>query len=641
MSALFSPIQVGPLRAVSRVVMAPMDVALDREGGIGDRYIDFLARRAGTGLGWVATGGLAVRKDGLSSPHQIRLDHDGYTDGLFLLAERIHAEGGKLVVQLTHAGRQTLSATTGSTLVAPSALPCPTMRERPRALEREELPALVSAFAQAAHRAAKAGADGIELHMGHGYLLNQFLSPSSNTREDEYGGDLHRRCRFPLDVLVAVRRMVGPSLAVIARISADEKMEGGIDPHEAREIARKLEIGGADAIHVSACTYGSMVWNIPVYLLPDATFRPLARTIRGAVGIPVIGVGRLHTPALMEEVVSSGDADLISVGRPVLADPDYLARLRQGLQPRPCLKCNRCINSIGHGPVACSVNPAARHGDRPLARPARGLRVLVVGGGPAGMHAAALASRAGHEVTLVEQRSSLGGQLDLASSGPHKGAVRQLWRHLEDETREAGVEVMTQVRADAELVASIDPERLIDATGSAPLRATLPGNPTFPVVTVDEALRAPAPRSGTVVVLGAGPGGVETAHAFAGRGLNVLLAETRPRIGVGMVPHARYHSERLLREASVGIVTRVTATELDGGVLRLLQKRGEKRVDDVSLLVLAIGRQSSALDPAIYAGSRACTVRIGDAVQPASILEALETARRAAEELIELPARRA
>ncbi len=637
MSKLLSPIQVGPLRADSRVVMAPMDVALDMEGGIGDRYIDFLARRAGTGLGWVATGGLAVRKDGLSSPHQIRLDQDGYTDGLFLLAERIHAEGGKLVVQLTHAGRQTLSATTGTELIAPSPIPCPAMRERPRQLAANELPALVASFAQAAHRAAKAGADGIELHMGHGYLLNQFLSPSSNAREDEYGGDLHRRCRFPLDVLVAVRRVVGPSLAVIARISADEKMEGGIDPHEACEIARNLEIGGADAIHVSACTYGSMVWNIPVYLLPDATFRPLAMAIRGAVNVPVIGVGRLHTPALMEEVIARGDADLISVGRPLLADPDYLVQLRGGHDPRPCLKCNRCINSIGYGPVACTVNPAARDGDRPLARPRRGLRTLVVGGGPAGMYAASLSAQAGHEVTLVEQRPTLGGQLDLASTGPHKGAVLQLWRHLEDETRGAGVEVVTQTRADASLVSSLDPERIIDATGSAPLRADFPGDPDFAVLTVDEALRSPPPRSGVVVVFGAGPGGVETAQAFADRGLEVILAEMRPRIGVGMVPHARYHAERLLREAGVGIVTRVTGTEVEGDRLRLVQRRGEKRVDGVSLLVLAIGRKSTGLDPAIYAGSRACVVRIGDAVQPASILEALETARRAAEELTELP----
>jgi len=614
-----------------------MDVALDEANRIGDRYIEFLARRAGTGLGWVATGGLAVRADGLSSPHQIRLDAEGDVDGLLMLADRVHQEGGKLVVQLTHAGRQTLSSTIGCEPVAPSAIPCPMMRQRPRALAAEEMPALVEAFAGAATRAARAGADGVELHMGHGYLLNQFLSPASNTRDDAFGGDLHRRCRLPLDVLVAVRRVVGTGVAVIVRISADEKMEGGIEPGEAQEIARKMEIAGADAIHVSACTYGSMVWNIPVYLLPGAGFRPLARAVKRAVKIPVIAVGRLHTPDLMEQVVATGDADLVSVGRPVLADPDYMTQLRQGRSPRPCLSCNRCINSVGYGPVTCSVNPGASRGDVPPRRGRTHLRVLVAGGGPAGMHAATLAASMGHEVTLAERRSTLGGQLDLASTGPHKDAVHRLWRHLEDQTRAAGIEILTDTEVDAALVSHLAPERIIDATGSAPRRAPLSGSPSFPVRTVDEALRTSLPGEGTVVVLGGGPGGVETAHALAPRAARVVLVEARPKIGVGMVPHTRFHAERLLREDGVELITRVQTARADGDRLDLTLRRGETAIEGVCLLVLAIGRESIGLDPAIYAPSRACVVKVGDAVRPASILEALETARRSAEELEEIP----
>ena len=635
---IMSPIRVGPLRAVSRIVMAPMDVALGEANRIGSRYREFLGQRAGTGLGWVATGGLAVRGDGLSSPHQIRLDTEGDTDGLLLLAERVHQEGGKLVVQLTHAGRQTLSSTIGVDPVAPSPIPCPMMRQRPRELSADEMPGLVDAFASAALRATQAGADGVELHMGHGYLLNQFLSPASNTRDDAYGGDIHRRCRLPLDVLVAVRRAVGAGVAVIVRISADEKMEGGIEPTEAGEISRKMEIAGADAIHVSACTYGSMVWNIPVYLLPGAGFRPLARAVKQVVDIPVIAVGRLHTPELMDEVLAAGDADLISVGRPLLADPDYMLQLRRGRKPRPCLSCNRCINSVGFGPVTCSVNPGASRGDVAPQLTRRSLRVLVAGGGPAGMHAASLAARMGHEVTLVEKRASLGGQLDLASTGPHKDAVHRLWRHLEEEARDAGVEVITGTAVDRELVARLDPERIVDATGSAPRHAPVAGSPSFPVRAVDDALRTSLPPDGRVVVLGGGPGGVETAHAVAARDRRVVLVEARPRIGVGMVPHTRFHAERLLRDAGVTMVTRVKAAVAEGDRLRLTLRRGEELIEGVSLLILAIGRESIGLDPAIYAHSHACVVKVGDAVRPASILEALETARRCAEELVELPA---
>ncbi len=253
------------------------------------------------------------------------------------------------------------------------------------------------------------------------------------------------------------------------------------------------------------------------------------------------------------------------------------------------------------------------------------------------MHAATLTARAGHEVTLVESRPALGGQLDLASTGPHKGAVRQLWEHLEEATRAAGVEVITGLEVDESVIRGIDPERIIDATGSSPLQTALRGEPGFPVRTVDEALRTPLAGRGTVVVLGAGPGGIEAALAIADRGLRVTLADVRPRIGVGMVPHTRFHAERLLREAGVDIVTRIASVQADGPRVHLAGRHGDQVVEGVCLLVLAIGRRSTGLEPAIYATSRACVVKVGDAKRPASILEALETARRSAEELVDLP----
>ncbi len=623
-----SPIGVGPLRAPSRVLMAPMDVALDGERGMGPRTVAYLAARAATGLAWVTTGQVAVCQEGLSTPHQVRIDDDRYVEDFRTLADAIHGAGGRLVVQLGHAGRQTLSATTGMDPVAPSALPCPVMRQRPRALRADELPGLVQTYADAARRAAEAGADGVELHMGHGYLLNQFLSPESNHRDDAYGGDIARRCRLPADVIAAVRSAVGEGVAVIARFSADEWTEGGIDRAEALRIAPRLAAAGADALHVSACTYGSMVWNIPVYLLPDATFRPLARAVRGVVDVPVIAVGRLHTAALIEDVIASGDADLVAVGRPLIADPRFFARLRAGEPPRPCLRCNRCINALAYGPAQCSVNSGLGREGEPAATDTP-RRVLVVGGGAAGMHAATLAAGRGHAVRLVERRATLGGQLDIAAVGPHKGAIAALGRYLEAELAASTADVRLGTPLDGAALDAFDPDVVVLATGSAPAALDLPGDAAFPVGPVDDAMRDLDALDGTVAVIGAGAGGVEAALALADRGLRVVLLEKRPRIGVGMVPHVRFHLQRMLDEAGVEVVTKIRALRAEGEALVAVLRDGERSYEPVAAAVIATGRQSTPPDPGIYAGSRATVLLAGDARQPGSILEAMETARRA------------
>jgi len=630
------PITIGPLHAPSRVLMAAMEVAMEDRGRVDDRYVSFLARRAGTGLAWITTGGVAVRGDGLTSPAQLRLDDDDAIPGFTRLADAVHAEGGRLVVQLTHAGRQTLADTIGTDPIAPSPIPCPVMRQPPRELPAHEMPDLVEAFAAAARRAAEAGADGVELHMAHGYLLNAFLSPASNHRDDAFGGDTDRRCRLPVEVIAAVREAC-PALAVIVRISADEQVPGGIDVDEAERIAVRLEAAGAHAIHVSACTYGSLEWNIPIYLLPEAGFRPLAARIREAVDVPVIAVGRLHTPELIEDVLRTGDADLVAVGRPLIADPDFATHLREGTAPRPCLKCNRCIHSIAYGPVSCTVNPLAMLGDRPLQVPAMFGRVLVVGGGAAGMTTALLASQLGHAVRLLERSDRLGGQLDVAGRGQHKQPVAALKLHLAEALAAAPVDVRLGTAVDADEVARYDPDAVIVATGSHQPPMTMPGEAAFPVLTVDEALRAPAPPAGLSVVLGAGAAGMEAAHALLGLGARVALLEKRPRIGIGLIPHVRYHLQRLLKETDTEVLTRVHDLKASGDSLHVYQRRATRILDGVGQVVVATGREANRLDPAITSGSRATVYTVGDALRPGSILEALEAARRVVEQLGQEP----
>ena len=629
------PLRIGPWIAPGRVVMAAMELAMHDRGEVDERYISFLTRRAGTGLAWLTTGGVAVRKDGLTSPHQLRLDDDRFVPGWDRLCRSVHRAGGQLFVQLTHAGRQTLAETIGCDPIAPSPLPCPVMRQEPRPLRADEMPGLAADFARAARRAADAGADGVELHMGHGYLLSSFLSPASNQRDDEYGGDTERRCRLPGEVIAAVKAAVGPETPVIARFSADEMVDGGIDLDEGVRIGRHLQDWGADALHVSACSYGSLVWNIPTYLLPEAGFRHLAAAVKRAVSVPVIAVGRLHTPELIEDILRSGDADLVAVGRPLIADPDYYAHLREGSAPRPCLKCNRCIQSIAYGPVTCSVNPHARGGDRPASQPRKYRRVLVVGGGPAGIATALLASQAGHSVRLLEKRTRLGGQLEVAAAGSHKAAIAGLRLHLLSELDGSTVDVQLETPLDSAQVDDFEPGCIVIATGSAPDAPDLPEGAGFAVRTVDQALASADTQSGTTVVVGAGAAGVEAAHALAARGNRVILLEKRPRIGIGLIPYVRFHALRLLSERGVETLTRVKALEPRGTALYVKMRTTDRILDNVAQLVWAVGRTPRAVDPGIYAASDAQVLAIGDALLPGSILEAMEGAHRVVEELAE------
>jgi len=627
------PLRIGPWIAPGRVVMAAMELAMHDGGEVDDRYVSFLTRRAGAGLAWITTGGAAVRADGLTSPHQLRLDHDRFVPGWERLCRSVHRAGGQLFVQLTHAGRQTLAETLGCDPIAPSPLPCPVMRQEPRALRADEMPELAADFARAARRAADAGADGIELHMGHGYLLASFLSPASNQRDDDYGGDTERRCRLPGEVIAAVKAAVGPEMPVIARFSADEMLDGGIDIGEGVRIARHLQEWGADALHVSACSYGSLVWNIPAYLLPEAGFRHLAAAVKRAVSVPVIAVGRLHTPELIEDVLRSGDADMVAVGRPLIADPDFFTHLRDGTPPRPCLKCNRCIQSIAYGPVSCSVNPHARGGDALAHRPRTFRRVLVVGGGPAGIATALLASQAGHSVRLLERRERLGGQLEVARVGAHKAAIAGLRLHLLSELENSTADVRVGTPLDVTQVDDFDPDCIVIATGSAASAPDLPGEAGFAVCTVDQALGDSDGGAGTTVVVGAGATGVEAAHALAARGARVVLLEKRPRIGIGLIPYVRFHALRLLSELGVETLTRVKALEARGTALYVKMRTTDRILDNVSQLVWAVGRTPRAVNPDLYATSEAQVLAIGDAQQPGSILEAMEGARRVVEEL--------
>lgn len=619
--ALLAPGRIGAMEVGSRIVLPAMESNLGtKDGRVTDRLIRYYVERARGGVAWVTTENTSVHRSGRVTPMMLRIETDEEGALFAGLADAIHAEGCKLLVQLSHAGRQTLYDFAGGPPWAPSAIACPIMKDEPRAMTEADILELIDCFVAGARRAHGAGADGVELHMAHGYLLCGFLSPDQNRRDDAWGGDTERRCRFPTSVVRGIREACGPDFAIVARMSADEYVEGGIVPDEAVEIARRLVEAGADALHVSACNYESMFWNIPTYFLPEAPFAPLARRIREATGVPVISVGRLHRPAVAARVLLRGDADFVAMGRALIADPRIPQKLREATAAdiRPCLACNRCIASINGARLECTVNPDI--GFEGATSTSSG-RVVVVGGGVAGMAAALRAEHGGAVVTLIERRA-LGGQLDVAAMPPSKEPVAWYDAWLQRRVRASGVEVVLGREAVAADLIGVD--TLIWAAGSVPTPRRWPGDEQLRHVGLDEAMRDPSSVGSRPVVVGAGAGGSEAAHWLAHQGADVVLLEARRKIAHNLIPNLRFHLERELTDEGVRMFVQVKEMRFEGTTLHFRSRKlGEVAIEGVTALVDAAGRQPVELPDVLVAGFGGAVVKLGDAGVPGSIFEGL------------------
>ncbi len=625
-AALLAPGRIGSMEVASRIVLPAMESNLGtKDGRVTPRLIDYYVERARGGVAWVTTENTSIHASGRVTPLMLRIETDEEGMGFAPLADAIHEAGSKLLVQLSHAGRQTLHEFAGGPPWAPSAIPCPIMKDEPRAMTDGDVHELIACFVAGATRAQGAGADGVELHMAHGYLLCGFLSPDQNHRDDAWGGDTAWRCAFPCAVVAGIRAACGPDFAIVARVSADEYVEGGIEPDEAIAIAKRLVEAGVDALHVSACNYESMFWNIPTYFLPEAPFAPLARRIKLEVDVPVITVGRLHRPAVAARALLSGQADFVAMGRALIADPHIPRKLREATAAdiRPCLACNRCIASINGARLECTVNPDIgfeRRGAR-----ADGV-VVVVGGGVAGMAAALGAVEGGAQVTIIE-RNTLGGQLDVAAMPPGKEPVGWYDAWLQRRLRASGANIIEGRSATAADLEGVD--TLVWAAGSTPTPRRWPGDEDLRHVGLDEAMRDPSTVGQRPVVVGAGAGGSEAAHWLAHQGADVVLLEARRKIAHNLIPNLRFHLERELEEEAVRCYVQVKDMQFEGDDLSFrTRKDGDVLVMGVTALVDAAGRQALKPPEELLAGFTGRVIELGDAAEPGSIFEALTGAAR-------------
>ncbi len=650
---LLTPIKIGGMELKNRVVMPAMHMGYCRDGFVTERLVEFYRARARGGVGLIIVGGCGIDEHSFGT--MIKLDDDKYIPGLAELTEAVHGEGGRIAAQLFHPGRYSYSFLSGVQAVAPSAVASRITGQKPREMTLAEITQTVENFAGAAVRAKEAGFDAVEIIASAGYLISQFLSPVSNLRADEYGGDFERRMKFGLDVAARVRGAVGPEYPVLFRVSGNEFVAGGNTLRETVAFCIRLEEAGVDAFNVTGGWHESFIPQITM-AVPRGAYVYLARGVREAVRVPVVACNRINDPLLAEEILRNENADLIGMARPMIADPDLVSKTAAGWfkEIRKCVGCNQgCLDAVfTMQPVGCLVNPEAGRehegGTRPAA-PAK--RVLVVGGGVAGMEAARVAAGRGHHVTLWEKNDRLGGQLLLAAAPPGRREFYSFVEYLVSEMARLGVKVELGKDADEHNIESFGADAVIMATGAVPAMLPVAGADGTNVVPAWDILAGRASSGRRVVVVGGGAVGCETAAYLARKGaidaetlhflaLNgaedwerlkelatkgvkeVTLVEMRKSVGAGLGATSRWIILQELRRFGVWVLTGAGVSAItDRGVL--VEYDGGEKLIEADTVVMAVGsRPESELCerikeklPEVYMA--------GDAVTPRNALDAV------------------
>ena len=618
---LFTPLKVGGLELKNRIVAAPMGVSFATP----ENYFDYFLARARGGAGLIMMGGVLIEPSWMSVLDLLQRAHNELLSNLL---KEIHAQGCKFGIQFVHLGRQTSSKVTGIPAVGPSPIPDPVFKEMPQVLTQEDIKNLVEKFAGAAQRAKEIGFDLIEIHAAHGYLVSSFLSPHANCRDDEYGGDIKGRARFPLEIIQRVREVVGDDFPLGCRFNGADNYPGGVTVQESKITAQLLQEAGANYLSISAGVHGSNPVIIPPFYEPNGCYVPLSAEVKRAVNIPVITVGRINSPWLAEEILTSGKADLIAMGRALLADPDLPNKVAGGEfdEIRPCLGCNKgCVGFFETGqPTTCLVNPeVGRESERALVPAAKPKKVLIAGGGLAGLEVARVAARRGHEVVLYEEHDKPGGQWQLVSAVPYKKTFGELIDYQMRQLRQLGVMLEMGTRVTSEIIRAEKPDVAVIATGAEPMVPAIPGVEQKQVLQAWDILAGKAQPGKDVLVVGGNAVGLETAHFLAVMGRRVTVGERVKRIGADLVPTIRFHILHKLREAGVQLLpsTNIMSIQPDGVVMST--EEGKEFCQKFDTIVLAVGSKArNELVEEIKDKVPEIHI-IGDAVQPRSGLEAM------------------
>jgi len=636
MQNLFTPFDIKGRHLENRIVMPGLaSFLIESDGTITDRTVEHYRNRAAGGPAMVIVEACAVSPEGIVSPHQARIYDDRFVEGLARIARVMRAEGAVPAVQLHHGGRQTSARVIKQKPVSASNLPCPTIRGDVEPLTIDGIHEIIFKFGEAARRALEAGFDLIEIHGAHGYLVNQFLSAFSNIREDRYGGDRVGRSRFAAEIVKELRNRVGEEYPISFKISAQEFVSGGLDVEESIALLKLIVPAGVDIVQVSAGNDATPEWICQPMFMEKACLADSAARIKQALGIPVMAVGRINDPLIADEIIRKGRADLVCMGRGLLADPEMPRKAKEGRLDdiRICIACNTCMESIFRkGRVECLVNPTlGREKEMELKPAEERKKVMVVGGGPGGLHVAAVAAARGHEVLLYEKQPRLGGQLLLGSVTTYKKEILSIIDFQKRQVEKLGIKICLDREVTLETVKATNPDVVVLCTGSTPIQPPLPGIEKPIVLSLPEILNGDKPAPRKTVVLGGGATGCEVAHHLAGNGCRVTIVEQLPKIAVQMESITRKVLLKQLRDNRVEFLTGRRLSRIEDNGVYVTSEDGEETFIEAEAVVIAIGNRP---DNRLYEqiASMGITIhQIGDCLEPrsakAAISEAAEIGR--------------
>jgi 2,4-dienoyl-CoA reductase (NADPH2) len=662
---LFQPIQIASLAIKNRIFMPAMHMNMCRNYMVSDELVAFYHKRSEGGAGLISVGYATV--DTLSgSPFNIGAHDDTFLPGLTRLAESIKTGGARAAIQLNHAGRYNHSSFSGGQQpIAPSSVASKLTRETPREMAAEDIAAVQQSFAEAAQRAQKAGFDMVEILAGTGYLISEFLSPLTNKRQDQYGGSLENRMRFGLEVIRSVRSQIG-DFPLLVRINGNDFMQGGCGLAEMEIFGQALVQAGVDALCVNVGWHEAQIPQI-VTKVPRGVFAYMARQIKQNVDVPVIASHRINDPHTARRLIGEGFCDMVAMGRALIADPLLPAKAQNG-QERAILHCVACgqgcfDNLVRLKAVECLCNPLAGHElEYPVALAPHPRRVMVAGGGPAGINAALAAAAQGHQVTLYEKNMFLGGQLHLAGASPGRDEFLVLARDLGEKLADSTVKVVLNTEVDGPLLMQEHPDFLIAATGGMPIAPAIAGSELDHVVQAWEVLQNKWVAGENIVIIGGGAVGVETALLLAEQGTlsgeelkflllngaesletlnrlalqgskNITLVELQEKLGTNFGRTTRWSMLQDVQRFNIGvrIESRVIGIEQYG--VRI-ESGGKEELLEADTVVLAVGTMAyNPLQKVALELDIPCRVA-GDARKPATVLEATHQGFRAAREIV-------
>ncbi len=610
---IFEPLTIRRMTLKNRIMMTPMGTNYgDQNGEMTFVHIDYYEQRAKGGTGLLMVENASVfSPQGSNGTTQLRIDHDNYIPRLFYFCERMHKHGACVGIQINHAGASAISARTGEQPVSASDIPSKEGGEIPRPLEKEEIYNIVKKYGEAAKRAQTAGFDCVEIHAGHSYLLSQFLSPTTNKRTDEFGGSIENRARFTKLVVEEVRKQVGPFFPIFVRISAEEFVEGGNTLEDSLEYLKYFQ-EEVDVFDVSAGLNGSIQYQIDANYLPDGWRSYMAKAVKEKFGKPCVTMGNIRDPKVAEEILEKGDADIIGMGRGLIADPAWVNKVEFNREDelRKCISCN--VGCAGHRiglnlPIRCTVNPAVNANDEYYKRKVnKPCNVVVIGGGTAGMEAACTAAEVGCTTFLLEKKSELGGLSVQISKIPDKKRLADFPKYMINRVNKLkNLFVFTNNDTTVEQVKNLKPDIIVNATGSNP---TLPpikglmdlvdkeGTNVATVIKMIERLDSyPEDMTGKkVAVVGGGAVGLDVMEFFTERGCEVTIIEMLPIIGNGLDPVTKCDTATKMKKYNVRQMTNTALQEVCNDKFIVKNPEGEIENIDFDLGFVCLGMRANA-----------------------------------------------